>query len=162
MAADPAPNDDAAMSDDLALKMRTWWRRDELDEQLVGGADPSADPHLARRAGQLRARSTRIQLADTLEVALRETRKAWSMSARLPLRRVAVRECADDLIALARRLRDDGPIDVQGAAMVSRLVFDGTSPLYRDGVISLRYAVRSARLALDPIEVQSSELWAAA
>jgi hypothetical protein len=162
MAADPAPNDDAAMSDDLALKMRTWWRRDELDEQLVGGADPGADPYLARRAGQLRARSTRIQLADTLEFALRETRKAWSMSARLPLRRVAVRECADDLIALARRLRDDGPIDVQGAAMVSRLVFDGTSPLYRDGVISLRYAVRSARLALDPIEVQSAELWAAA
>jgi hypothetical protein len=162
MAADSARNDDAVMSDDIALKMRTWWRRDELDEQLVRGADPSADPYLARRAGQLRARSTRIQFADALEIALRETRKAWSISARLPLRRVAVRECADDLIALARRLRDDAPIDVQGAAMVSRLVFDGTSPLYRDGAISLRYAVRSARLALDPIEVQAAELWAAA
>jgi hypothetical protein len=150
------------MFDDIALKMRTWWRRDELDEQLVGGADPAADPHLARRAAQLRSRSTRIQFADTLESALRETRRTWSVSARLPLRRVAVRQCADDLIALARRLRDDGPIDPQGAAMVSRLVFDGTSPLYRDGAISLRYTVRSARLALDPLDVQAPELWTAA
>jgi hypothetical protein len=36
--------------------------------------------------------------------------------------------------------------------MASRLVFDGISPLYREGAVSLRYAVRSARLALDPLE----------
>jgi hypothetical protein len=46
--------------------------------------------------------------------------------------------------------------------MVARLVFDGTSPLYRDGAISLRYALRSARLALDPIELEAQELWIAA
>jgi hypothetical protein len=35
--------------------------------------------------------------------------------------------------------------------MASRLVHDGGSALYFDGGTSLRYAVRAARLALDPI-----------
>jgi hypothetical protein len=36
--------------------------------------------------------------------------------------------------------------------MAAQLVFDGISPLYREGATTLRYAVRSARMALDPIE----------
>jgi hypothetical protein len=150
------------MSNTISLKMRTWWHRDELDEKLVHGADPSTDASLARRAAQLTSASTRIHLAQALEIALDEARKSWSVSARLPLRRVDVRECADDLLALARRLRDGQPIDIAGAAMVSRLVFDGTSPLYREGPVTLRYTVRSARLALDPLELAATELWTAA
>ncbi|HEX7299455.1 MAG TPA: hypothetical protein VF257_10630 [Solirubrobacteraceae bacterium] len=150
------------MSDSIPLKLRTWWRRDELDEQLAHGADPTTDASLARRAAQLTSPTTRVHLAQALEIALREARKSWSVSARLPLRRVEVRECADDLLTLARRLRDFQPIDIAGAAMVSRLVFDGTSPLYREGPLTLRYAVRSARLALDPLEVDAVDLWTAA
>ena len=48
------------------------------------------------------------------------------------------------------RLRADDPIDVRGAAMVARLVLNGTSPLYGDAPVTLRFAARSARLALDP------------
>jgi hypothetical protein len=55
-----------------------------------------------------------------------------------------------DLVALALRLRADEPIDLRGAAMVARLVLNGTSPLYGDGPVALRYVARSARLALDP------------
>jgi hypothetical protein len=157
MATRAAGNDDGGMSKNISLKMHTWWRRDVLDEQLARGVDPATDVYLARRAAQLRSRSTRNQFAEALELALTEAHKTWSVSAHLPLRRLEVRECADDLIALARRLRDGRPIDVQGAAMVSRLVFDGISPMYRDGVISLRYALRSARLALDPTEVAEPE-----
>jgi hypothetical protein len=146
----------------ISLKARTWWRRDELDERLAHDADPLSDPLLARRAAQLCSRSTRSDLADTLEGALREARRTWSLSARLPLRRTAVRECADDMVALAHRLRDPDSIDVAGAAMIARLVFDGTSPLYRDGAISLRYALRSARLALDPIDTHVPDVWVAA
>jgi hypothetical protein len=146
----------------ISLKARTWWRRDELDERIAHDADPLSDPLLARRAAQLCSRSTRNDLADTLERALREARSTWSLSARLPLRRTAVRECADDVLAVACRLRDPDPIDVAGSAMVARLVFDGTSPLYRDGAISLRYALRSARLALDPIETHVPDVWVAA
>ena len=146
------------MSDTLALKLRTWWHRDELDEQLVHGADPESDARLSRRAAQLRSRSTRIDLAAALENAVREAHRAWSVSARLPLARAAVRGCTDDVLALARRLRADEPIAVQGAAMAAHLVFNGTSPLYGDAPISLRYSVRSARLALDPLAVGNPEL----
>jgi len=146
------------MSDTLALKLRTWWHRDELDEQLVHGADPESDAGLSRRAAQLRSRSTRIALAAALEDAVREAHKAWSVSARLPLARADVRACADDLIALARRLRADQPIAVQGAAMTARVVFNGSSPLYGEAPISLRYAARTARLALDPLAVAQPEL----
>jgi hypothetical protein len=145
------PGHDVAMPDNLILKLSTWWHRDELDERLAWGADPDADAAISRRAAQLRSRTARVRSAEALENALREARKTWSVSARLPLRRVEVRQCADDVLALAHRLRDERPIDVQGAAMVSRLVFDGTSPLYREGRVSLRYVVRSARLALDPL-----------
>jgi hypothetical protein len=146
------------MSDTLALKLRTWWHRDELDEQLIRGADSETDAGLSRRAAQLRSRSTRIDLAAALENAVREAHKGWSVSARLPLARVEVRGCGEDLIALARRLRANEPIDVRGAAMVARLVFNGTSPLYGEAPISLRYTVRSARLALDPLAVAQPEL----
>jgi hypothetical protein len=149
---------DDVMSDTLALKLRTWWHRDELDEQLVHGADPESGAGLSRRAAQLRSRSTRIALAAALENAVREAHKAWSVSARLPLARAEVRACAGDVIALARRLRADEPIAVQGAAMAARVVFNGNSPLYGEAPISLRYAVRAARLALDPLEVAQPEL----
>jgi hypothetical protein len=144
------PRHDGAMSDTLALKLRTWWHRDQLDEQLVHGADPESDAGLSRRAAQLRSRSTRIALAAALEDAVREAHKAWSVSARLPLARAEVRACADDVMAVARRLRADEPIAVHGAAMAARIVFNGNSPLYGEAPISLRYAVRAARLALDP------------
>ena len=128
------------MLETFALRLRTWWHRDELDEQLEHGAQPGigADTPLACRAAQLHRRSTRNALAAALEDAVREAHKAWSVSARLPLARAEV------------RLRADNPIDVRGAAMVARLVLNGTSPLYGDAPVTLRFAARSARLALDP------------
>ena len=81
---------------------------------------------------------------------MREAHKAWSVSARLPLARAEVRACAEDLVALALRLPADEPIDLRGAAMVARLVLNGSSPLYGDAPVTLRYVARSARLALDP------------
>ena len=136
-----------------SLKLRIWWLREELDERLAHGANPETDPLLSRRAAQLTAPKTRVHTAEALEDALDEARKAWSVSARLPLRRAEIRACADDLLALAARLRDRRRIDIQGAAMAARIVFDGTSPLYHDGPVTLRFAIRSARLALDPVEV---------
>jgi hypothetical protein len=140
------------MLETFALRLRAWWRRDELDEQLEHGAQPaiSAVTPLAYRAAQLRRRSTRNMLAAALEDAVREAHKTWSVRARLPLARADVRACAVDLVALALRLRADEPIDLRGAAMVARLVLNGTSPLYGDAPFTLRYVARSARLALDP------------
>ena len=147
-----APRHDGAMLETFAFRLRAWWRRDELDEQLEHGAQPaiSANTPLAYRAAQLRRRSTRNTLAAALEDAVREAHKTWSVSSRLPLARAEIRACAVDLVALAVRLRADEPIDLRGAAMVARLVLNGTSPLYGDTPVTLRYVARSARLALDP------------
>ena len=152
MGARAVPRHDGAMPQTLALRLRTWWHRDELDEELEHGAEPEigADTMLAHRADQLCRRSTRNALAGALEDAVREAHKAWSVSARLPLARAEIRACAEDIVALALRVRADDPIDVRGAAMVARLVLNGTSPLYGDAPVTLRYATRSARLALDP------------
>jgi hypothetical protein len=146
----------------ISLRLRTWWLRDELDDRLAHGADPMSDALLGRRAAQLSSRAGRAYLAEALESALRDARSVWSLSARLPRRRAALRGCADEVVAVARRLHDPEPIDVAGAAMVSRLVFDGTSPLYRDGAVTLRFALRSARMALDPIEMSIPDVWVAA
>ena len=95
------------MPETFALRIRTWWRRDELDEQLEHGAQPAigANTTLAYRADQLRRRSTRNTLAGALEDAVREAHRTWSVSARLPLARAQVRDCADEIVALALRLR---------------------------------------------------------
>jgi hypothetical protein len=60
-----------------------------------------------------------------------------------------IRDYVDNLRALVARLRDDRPIDIQGAAMTARLVNDRSSPLYRAGDQGLGSAVLSVRLALD-------------
>jgi hypothetical protein len=152
MVARPIGDDHLVMLNDTSLKLRTWWQRDELDDRLAHGANPASDPILAQRAEQLRSRKGRAHIADGLQDALDESRKAWSVSAKLPLRRAEIRRCADDVAALVTRLRDERPIDVRGAAMAARVLFDGTGPLYRESS-ELRYQLRSALLALDPIEL---------
>jgi hypothetical protein len=125
-------------------RLRTWWERDLLDEQLAQGDDREATPELRLRAAQLVSPAERVKLANGVETVVRETRG----------RQAAVRASADDLLALAQRLCDERPIDVRGAAMTRRLLTDrATSPLYRADVeSSLQEAVRSARLALDRFE----------
>jgi hypothetical protein len=51
---------------------------------------------------------------------------------RVPLRLARVRQSAPLLAALADRLVEPGPVPVRGVAMVSRLLADGTGPLYRE------------------------------
>ena len=51
---------------------------------------------------------------------------------RIPLRLDRVSQSAPLLAALASRLAEPGPVPVQGVAMVSLLLADGTSPLYHE------------------------------
>ena len=142
----------------LGRRVSVWWHRVELDEQLAAGAQPPAGSLLRDRAEQLSSRGARAKLAGGLGEALREARRPARMyGTRLPLRRREIRNCDEDIIALIRRLEGGGAIDAQGAAMVALLLSDGASPLYRAGERSLRFAVRSARLALDPVEQAVSE-----
>ena len=143
------------------LRARVALHADRLVEDLARGADPTASAALGLRAQQLLR--GRARLADRVERVLDHARtRSVAFTAAAPVRRAEVRDCAEDLLALAARLRDGRAVDVQGVAMTAQLLRDGASPLYTPGVQSLRHSVRAARLALDPIGAATSELAAAA
>ena len=144
----------------LSQRLRTLWHRTELDHQLAQGVDPATSEELELRAEQLLSR--RSELAAHVDEVIDRAHRPIAFTVEVPLRRAEVRACADDLLALAGRLRDGAPIDVQGAAQAWVLLTDGSSPLYLDGGVSLRHAVRSARLALDPVGTPVHSLAAAA
>ena len=134
-------------------RLKAWWQAPRLDEQLAHGTDPASDPALERRARRLSGLAERRRLADALD-AVTASGGRPHFSVQLAPRHLAVRECGGDIRALANRLRDGEPVDVQGVAMVSRLLSDGASPLYYSGAPrSLKHVVRSARHALDPVAV---------
>jgi hypothetical protein len=143
------------------LRLSTRLHRATLDEQIARGADVEGDERLALRAGQLASVGERNRLARSLERALEiarhpaeavGNRTARGLSSRVPLRVEEIRDCAGDLDALVARLRDEGAVDAQGVAMTTRLLSNGASPLYyRSSPLTLRHAVRSARLALEPV-----------
>ncbi len=148
----------------LAVRARTRLRRKRLDEHLARGADPGASAELALRAAQLRSPSERSRLANALVEAVGNALGPNLGAYRTKNRRRddAIRECADEVLALALRLRDDRPVAVKGAAMTALLVSDKTSPLRRADAEDLRPAIHAARAALDDAGPANSDLAAAA
>jgi hypothetical protein len=143
----------------IVQRLRLAWHRTQLDEQLAAGVQPVAGTLLHDRAQQLGSRTERARLAHSLQDVLRDARRAHPRhDARNPLRTREIRECDEDILALIRRLEDERPVDVQGAAMAGQLLANPSGPLARAGETSLRYAVRSARLALDHADEASVAL----
>jgi hypothetical protein len=147
-----------------AVRIRTRWRRDRLDDELARGADPAASRELGLRAVQLRSPAERSRLANALMDALGDARGPNLGPFRIKARRQheAIRESADELTALVVRLRDDHPIAVRGAAMTARLLRSGASPRRRGNGQELRHAIRAARVALDATGHDIQDLAAAA
>ena len=135
----------------LGLRLRTRWTRNRLDRELASGADPASTPELTLRAAQLQSRAVRSRLANAIVEMLGRAHQPnlGRFTAGGRQQHAEIREYADNLRALVARLRDDRPIDIQGAAMTARLVNDRSSPLHRTGGEGLVSAVLSARLALD-------------
>jgi hypothetical protein len=135
----------------LALHARTRLQRERLDAELAHGADPAADERLELRAAQLRSHPVRAELANALVEAVGDARGPNLGPFRPEARRrdAAVREAADDIAALVAKLRGDGAVTVQGAAMAARLVNDRRSPLNRHRGHELPIAIRAAHAALD-------------
>lgn len=148
----------------MAVRILTRLKRPGLDVELSRGADPAARAELQLRAAQLRSPAERRRLANALVGALGDARGSnlGAFRAKARLQHAVVRENAEDLLALALRLRDDRPVEVRGAAMVARLVDDRTSPLYRIGGRSLHDAIGAARLALHAPGETAQRLAAAA
>src|SRR5215470_14662879 len=71
---------------------------------------------------------------------------------RVPVCRDRVRESAEELGDLIRRLLADGPVAARGVALASALLRDGSGPLYhRANADDVRARVREAVNALDPL-----------
>src|SRR5215210_4031004 len=95
----PHPSPHGRAHPSFALRLRTWWRRHRLDEELVHGADPAARAELALRAAQLRSRALRSQLANALEEKLDTARLLEPFVVKVRLQYAEVLECADELMA---------------------------------------------------------------
>jgi hypothetical protein len=88
----------------------------------------SADPVPVRPdARHLAGAGDRLGLAPAAPSSPGATR-----TPRVPLRLARISQSAPLLVELASRLVEPGPVPVQGVAMVSQLLADGTGPLYRE------------------------------
>ena len=146
----------------LRVHARTRLQRNRLDGKLADGADPRTTPELSLRAAQLRSHAERARLANALVMAVGESRQGDPVTIRTRPHRAEVRANADELLALAARLRDDLPVDVRGAAMAARLVSDRKGPLRSTSGGDLREAVESARHAMDTRRELAADLRMAA
>ena len=137
----------------LAVRIRTRFRRAELDKALATGADPGESAELALRAKQLSSPAERARiangLANALVEALGDARRGEPMTFRLRPQRAVVRDAGNDILALVLRLRDDRPVGIAGVAAAARLVDDRRGPMYRDDAGDLHDAIRSALSALE-------------
>jgi hypothetical protein len=149
----------------LGLRLRTRWSRNHLDRELASGIDPASSLELTLRATQLQSQAVRSRHANAIVEMLGRAHEPnlGRFTVAGEQQHAQIREYADNLRGLVARLRDDRPIDIQGAAMTARLVNDRSSPLYRAGDQGLGSAVLSARLALDrSAQVQQDHLATAA
>ena len=144
------------------LRVRTRVQRNRLDEQIAGGADTTATAELTLRAAQLRSHAERQRIANALVEAVGEARRGDPVTVRTKPHRGQVRACADELLGLAERLRDDLPVDVRGAAMAARLVSDRHGSLRSTRGGDLRQAVEAARTNMDTRREIAEDLRAAA
>jgi hypothetical protein len=121
-----------------------------LDRELAYGVPPEAGAALSLRARRLLDPAFAVGLARSLHRVLGEARSGESPRARMPVRRDAVLESADEVDALARRLLDTGPLGVPGVARVALLLGDGTGPLFsKHASEDLGAVVRRAREDLE-------------
>jgi hypothetical protein len=157
------PVDPADVPSSLMLRASVRLRRGRLDERLADGADPVSERELELRAQQICSPASRERIARALERTMRDAHTSPPLiRPQVRIHVAAIRASAADIAAVIRRLRDGDPVDPQGVALAQRLLTDGASPLYVDGGQSLRHAVRSVRLALDPLALDLSGLPTAA
>jgi hypothetical protein len=143
-------------------------RTSRLDRDLAAGASPDATVALALRAQMLVRTRTRRGMARGAQRVLERAMQAPAADRppaptagrllmpaggllQVPVCRDRVRDSAEELGDLIRRLLGAGPVGARGVALASVLLSDGSGPLYRRyGAGDLRARVREAVDALDP------------
>lgn len=137
------------------LRCSTWWRAHDLDDQLARGADPMESDELSLRVGQLSSERSRRRFECALRGAVELADRPFDplRTGAPSIRRAEVRANRELLLELADRLRAGGPLGVEGLAITSLLLGDGSSPLFRKGSGSLTLSAGNALLALEPMGI---------
>lgn len=132
----------ARKRDRLAARLRS----SQLDQALAGGAPAEGTPALALRARRLVALRRRRSIAESYRHIVRDARADPCPSRRrVAPYRGGVTSASDDLITLADRLAQPGPVAARGVAQALLLLSDGTGPLYNPtSGASLRIEAASA------------------
>jgi hypothetical protein len=140
----PAP-DAAPRQDRLWDRFRARALAASLDRELAAGCPPGFSPALAIRAGEIVSSAERGELARRWANVLDQASRGPYPRSPRALRRGAVITAEEDLREMISALTSGLPIEVRGAAMASRLLTDGTGPLYNPrSVVQLGTAVRAA------------------
>jgi hypothetical protein len=102
-----------------------------LDRRLAAGEPTGSDRLTTVRADVLREWTTRAVLANGWAAVLERADGSRALiDSRIPVVRQRVREAEPDIRAMIDVLRDSLPVQARGVAMASRLLSDGTGPLY--------------------------------
>jgi len=136
----------------LVDRLLVRWRTPALDAQLAAGRPAEDERRRAVRASALVDPATRGALAGYWqEILARAARPPRPSDARVPLVRSRVLAADAEIRRLIAALRATAPVPARGVAIASRLLSDGTGPLYNPkSALDLRLAVRSAIRHLDP------------
>jgi len=158
----PSPLLIAASGDPLrvtASRRRPWdrlvakARSLTLDAEIAEGRTPDTERLRLVRAEMLTSAGTRLALAGEWELVLaRSARPCNAGLARIPLQYRQVRAAAAGIHRLIAALSSGRAVNVQGIAMASLLLTDGTGPLYNPARSEdLRGGVSAALDHLDPM-----------
>ena len=132
-----------------AIRLLALLRGRSLDAELAAGTSPAASRALTIRADQITGRPARRRLGRELRRAVASIDEPARARRPIPVNRRAVESCVSDLLALAERVAEARRPRAFGVAMVRRLLFEGTSPLYlKTDPTRLANAVHAAQRAL--------------
>jgi hypothetical protein len=129
-------------------RLRVRLRRDGLDRLIAAGEDTHGDADLGRRAAQLTERDTRHRIAATIDRVIDEAVEPPApFSAKVPLARGAIVNCAPRLCEIAGRLDGDQEVAARGVAQAAMLVREGDSPLFTPQISDVALNRRLAAVA---------------
>lgn len=136
----------------LALRLRAWLRRPELDAAIARGLHGQRDPALALREAQLVAIAQRRRLATRLEEVLATPSPPRGSASTVPVDRGGVERARPVLADVVDLLRSSSAVAPRGMAMGWRMLTEPGSSLYESGERETNGGDRLRREALTVLE----------